>query len=44
MVLGSVAERFLRIARCPVLLISAHCVDAAPTEQSPTEEAVKELS
>lgn len=44
MVLGSIAERFVRIARCPVLLISAHCVDAAPVEQSSTAAAVKELS
>lgn len=28
MMLGSVAERFLRIAQCPVLMISSHCVRA----------------
>ncbi|MBC8751100.1 MULTISPECIES: universal stress protein [Paraburkholderia] len=44
MVLGSVAERFLRIAQCPVLLISAHCVNPATGEQSPTAEAAKERS
>ncbi|MBB5462379.1 universal stress protein [Paraburkholderia sp. Cpub6] len=44
MVLGSVAEPFLRIAQCPVLLISAHCVTPATGDQSPTAEAAKELS
>jgi nucleotide-binding universal stress UspA family protein len=44
MLLGSVAERFLRIAQCPVLMISAHCVNAGAAEQSPTTEAVKDLS
>lgn len=44
MVLGSVAERFLRIAQCPVLMISMHCVKPAANEQSPTAEAVKDPS
>ncbi|WP_144158135.1 universal stress protein [Paraburkholderia sp. BCC1885] len=32
LVLGSVAERFLRMAQCPVLMISAHGVPEATTD------------
>jgi nucleotide-binding universal stress UspA family protein len=44
MVLGSVAERFLRIAQCPVLMISSHCGKSAASETSPMAEAVKDPS
>jgi hypothetical protein len=38
LVLGSVAERFLRIAECPVLMISAHGVPEVVTDTSGTAE------
>ena len=44
MVLGSVAERFLRIAQCPVLMISAHCAGSPAGKATPPSETVKELS
>jgi len=43
LVLGSVAERFLRIATCPVLLISARCAPAAGAA-AVAEQALKEPS
>jgi nucleotide-binding universal stress UspA family protein len=43
-VLGSVAERFLRIATCPVLLISAHCPSPAAGDAVAASELLKEPS
>ncbi len=42
LVLGSVAERFLRIAKCPVLMISAHGVPDVVTDAVATAEREKE--
>ena len=42
LVLGSVAERFLRIAQCPVLMISAHGVPDVSTDTMGTAEREKE--
>jgi nucleotide-binding universal stress UspA family protein len=42
LVLGSVAERFLRIAQCPVLMISAHGVPEVATDTIGTAEREKE--
>ncbi|MFM0491617.1 universal stress protein [Paraburkholderia sp. SIMBA_055] len=44
LMLGSVAERFLRIATCPVLLISAHCASAAASLPQGLGDPVKEPS
>lgn len=44
MVLGSVAERFLRIAQCPVLMISAHCAESPASKVTLPSETVKEPS
>ncbi|ACD19931.1 universal stress protein [Paraburkholderia phytofirmans] len=44
MVLGSVAESFLRIAQCPVLMISAHCAQPAASGIPSASEATKEPS
>ena len=44
MLLGSVAERFLRIAQCPVLMISAHCAESPASELPLASEAIKEPS
>ncbi|MFM0514078.1 universal stress protein [Paraburkholderia sp. RL17-373-BIF-A] len=44
LVLGSVAERFLRVAECAVLMISAHCAQPAASAPQSANEAVKELS
>lgn len=44
LVLGSVAERFLRIAECAVLMISAHCTQTAASVKQSASEAVKEPS
>jgi len=44
LMLGSVAERFLRIATCPVLLISAHCASAAASLPQGPGEPIKEPS
>ncbi|SDI34441.1 universal stress protein [Paraburkholderia phenazinium] len=41
LVLGSVAERFLRIAQCPVLMISAHGVPDVATDTTGTAENEK---
>jgi hypothetical protein len=40
--LGSVAERFLRIATCPVLMISAHGVPKVAADIVGTAERDKE--
>jgi nucleotide-binding universal stress UspA family protein len=44
LVLGSVAERFLRVAECAVLMISAHCTQPAASDAQSASEAVKEPS
>ena len=44
LVLGSVAEHFLRIATCPVLLISAHCAAPAAQVNETAREPVKDPS
>lgn len=44
MMLGSVAERFLRIAQCPVLMISSHCVKSSSDEPEQDHVAVGEAS
>ncbi|WP_168790216.1 universal stress protein [Paraburkholderia aromaticivorans] len=44
LVLGSVAEHFLRIANCPVLLISMHCGPSAATVAQTVQEPVKDPS
>ncbi|MFM0298010.1 universal stress protein [Paraburkholderia sp. RL17-383-BIF-A] len=44
LVLGSVAEHFLRIATCPVLLISAHCPAPAASPAKTESEPVKDPS
>lgn len=44
LVLGSVAEHFLRIATCPVLLISAHCAAPAARLAQAAAEPVKDPS
>ncbi|MFM0500199.1 universal stress protein [Paraburkholderia caffeinilytica] len=44
MVLGSVAEHFLRIAECPVLMIPARCAQPATSETTPASETAKEPS
>lgn len=44
LVLGSVAEHFLRIATCPVLLISAHCPAPAASPARAASEHVKDPS
>ncbi|ASV99030.1 universal stress protein [Paraburkholderia aromaticivorans] len=44
LVLGSVAEHFLRIATCPVLLISAHCAVPAASPAPAASEPVKDPS
>jgi nucleotide-binding universal stress UspA family protein len=44
LVLGSVAEHFLRIATCPVLLISAHCPAPAASPARAASEPVKDPS
>lgn len=44
LVLGSVAERFLRIATRPILLISAHCASPATNATQSSNEPVKEPS
>jgi nucleotide-binding universal stress UspA family protein len=44
LVLGSVAEHFLRIATCPVLLISMHCASPASKVAQAVEEPVKDPS
>jgi nucleotide-binding universal stress UspA family protein len=47
LMLGSVAERFVRIANRPVLLISAHCASPAASAADatpPASESVKEPS
>jgi nucleotide-binding universal stress UspA family protein len=41
LVLGSVAERFLRIAQCPVLMISAHGAPEAATDAAGAAEREK---
>jgi nucleotide-binding universal stress UspA family protein len=41
--LGSVAERFLRIATCPVLMISAHGVPAVATDTIGAAEREKAI-
>ncbi|WP_027211288.1 universal stress protein [Burkholderia sp. WSM2232] len=43
LMLGSVAERFVRMATCPVLLVSAHC-EASPAAAKISDDAVKEPS
>lgn len=42
LVLGSVAERFLRIAKCPVLMISAHGVPEGASDTMGAVEREKE--
>ncbi|AXF12657.1 universal stress protein UspA (plasmid) [Paraburkholderia graminis] len=44
LMLGSVAERFLRIATCPVLLISSHCASSATSVVQGQGKPVKEPS
>lgn len=44
LVLGSVAEHFLRIATCPVLLISARCPSPAVDATPASRESLKEPS
>lgn len=44
LVLGSVAEHFLRIATCPVLLISAQCASPAADTTPASSEPLKESS
>jgi nucleotide-binding universal stress UspA family protein len=44
LVLGSVAERFLRIAACPVLLISGHCAAPAANPAQAADALVKDPS
>ena len=44
LVLGSVAEHFLRIATCPILLISAHCASSATDVTRSSNEPAKEPS
>ncbi|REE21441.1 nucleotide-binding universal stress UspA family protein [Paraburkholderia sp. BL27I4N3] len=44
LMLGSVAEHFLRVAECAVLMISAHCALPATGVPRVANEAVKELS
>ena|SRR5579864_6787291 len=44
LVLGSVAERFLRIAHCPVLLVPAHCAPTAGADSDAAPVALKEPS
>lgn len=44
LMLGSVAEHFLRVAECAVLMISAHCAQPATGVPQVANEAVKELS
>jgi hypothetical protein len=44
LVLGSVAEHFLRIATCPVLLISMRCASPAAKVAQAVEEPVKDPS
>jgi nucleotide-binding universal stress UspA family protein len=44
LMLGSVAERFLRIAACPVLLISGHCVSPRANPTPTAGALVKEPS
>jgi nucleotide-binding universal stress UspA family protein len=44
LVLGSVAERYLRIAQCPVLMISAHGVPDGATDSIGTAERGKEAT
>ncbi|MFM0004703.1 universal stress protein [Paraburkholderia dipogonis] len=44
LVLGSVAEHFLRIATCSVLLISMHCASPAAKVAQAAEEPVKDPS
>jgi nucleotide-binding universal stress UspA family protein len=41
---GSVAERFLRIASCPVLQVSMHCAPSAAKAAPVAEELVKDPS
>jgi len=43
LMLGSVAERFVRMATCPVLLVSAHCA-ASPGAATIAGDALKEPS
>jgi nucleotide-binding universal stress UspA family protein len=44
LVLGSVAERFMRIATCPVLLVSEHCVSPSASPAPAAEALVKDPS
>lgn len=44
LMLGSVAEHFLRIASCPVLLISMHCAPSTAKAASVAQEPVEDPS